>query len=440
MLKTTVGENAGFDEVCRIYYMSSDDTHYDELETRPPEQREKALFEALPEFISDAQSNSPYFGQILKGVNARDITSRSALASLPVTRKSDLISLQKENFPFGGLTSCKPGQLKRIYQSPGPIYDPEGYGDDWWGAARSLYAAGFRAGDILHNTFAYHLTPAGSILETGAAKIGCAVVPAGVGNTELQVRAIADIKPTGYAGTPSFLVTLLEKAANLGEDVGSMSKAVVGGEALPPSLRQDIENRGVSCGQIYASADLGCIAYESEACEGLIVEERLIIEIVRPGTNETVGDGEVGEVVATMFAREYPLIRFGTGDLSALMSGTSPCGRTNMRLKGWMGRADQTTKVKGMFVHPSQVAEVVNRHPEVHKARLVVDQRDGIDVMTLNCEIENASQIAEGDNLIVTGIASTIQAVCKLKGEVCLIDPNTLPNDGKVIDDVRTYD
>ena len=420
--------------------MSSDILYYDELETRSPEQREKALFGALPKFILDAKKNSPYFRQILKNVNATDIKSREALASLPVTRKSDLIRLQKENLPFGGLTSCKPGELKRIYQSPGPIYDPEGYGDDWWGAARSLYAAGFREGDILHNTFAYHLTPAGSILETGAAKIGCAVVPAGVGNTELQVRAIADIKPTGYAGTPSFLITLLDKAVELGEDVKSMNKAVVGGEALPSSLRKDIIDRGLTCGQIYASADLGCIAYESEACDGLIVEERLIVEIVRPGTNETAADGEVGEVVATMFSPEYPLIRFGTGDLSAVMEGTSPCGRTNMRLKGWMGRADQTTKVKGMFVHPSQVAEVLRRHPEVLKGRLVVDQRDGIDVMTLNCEMEDVSQGTDKENVIVNSIASSIQAVCKLKGEVLLTIPNSLPNDGKVIDDVRKYD
>lgn len=416
--------------------MSRNDQHYDVLENRPPEEREMAQLAGLPKLIADAQKNSPYFEKMLKGVTAADIDSRGALASVPVTRKSDLIEIQKGNFPFGGLTTCEPGKLKRIYQSPGPIYDPEGYGDDWWGTARALYAAGFRAGDILHNTFAYHLTPAGSMLETGAAKIGCAVVPAGVGNTELQVRAIADIKPTGYAGTPSFLVTLLDKARELDENAGSLTKAIVGGEALPPSLRQNIEDRGVSCTQIYASADLGCIAYESEAREGLIVEERLIIEIVRPGTNEPVADGEVGEVVATMYTPEYPLIRFGTGDLSAVMAGTSPCGRTNMRLKGWMGRADQATKVKGMFVHPSQVADVVKRHPEVLKARLVVDQRDGIDTMTLNCELKDASE----NKSIVDEIASSIHAVCKLKGEVLLAEPNSLPNDGKVIDDVRKYD
>ena len=420
--------------------MSVNNQFYDNLESRPPEDREKALFAALPYFISEAQTKSPYFGRILKDVNGMEINSRKALSSLPVTRKSDLLNLQKENLPFGGLTTCEPGKLKRIYQSPGPIYDPEGYGDDWWGAARSLYAAGFRAGDILHNSFAYHLTPAGSILETGAAKIGCAVVPAGVGNTELQVRAIADIKPAGYAGTPSFLVTLLEKAAELGEDVTSLSKAVVGGEAFPPSLRQKIGNKGVNCVQIYASADLGCIGYESEACEGLIVEERLIIEIVRPGTNETVADGEVGEVVATMFVPEYPLIRFGTGDLSAILPGISPCGRTNTRLKGWMGRADQTTKVKGMFVHPSQIADVIKRHPEIIKARLIVDQREGIDVMILNCEVEGGSQLSSSDSSFFQEVSSTIQSVCKLKGEVKLTDPNSLPNDGKVIDDVRKYD
>ena len=420
--------------------MSLNTNFYDNLETRSPEDREKALFAALPYFISEAQTKSPYFGRILKNVNGMEINSRKALSSLPVTRKSDLLDLQKENFPFGGLTTCEPGKLKRIYQSPGPIYDPEGFGDDWWGSARSLYAAGFRAGDILHNSFAYHMTPAGSILETGAAKIGCAVVPAGVGNTELQVRAIADIKPTGYAGTPSFLVTLLEKAAELGEDVTSLSKAVVGGEALPPSVRQNIADKGVNCVQIYASADLGCIGYESEACEGLIVEERLIIEIVRPGTSEIVADGEVGEVVATMFVPEYPLIRFGTGDLSAILPGISPCGRTNARLKGWMGRADQTTKVKGMFVHPSQVADVIKRHPEIIKARLIVDQREGIDVMILNCEVEGGSQLSSSDSSVFQEVSSTIQSVCKLKGEVKLTDPNSLPNDGKVIDDVRKYD
>ena len=420
--------------------MSLNTNFYDNLETRSPEDREKALFAALPYFISEAQTKSPYFGRILKDVNGMDINSRKALSSLPVTRKSDLLDLQRESFPFGGLTTCEPGKLKRIYQSPGPIYDPEGFGDDWWGAARSLYAAGFRAGDILHNSFAYHLTPAGSILETGAAKIGCAVVPAGVGNTELQVRAIADIKPSGYAGTPSFLVTLLEKAAELGEDVTSLSKAVVGGEALPRSVRQNIVDKGVNCVQIYASADLGCIGYESEACDGLIVEERLIIEIVRPGTGETVAEGEVGEVVATMFVPEYPLIRFGTGDLSAILPGISPCGRTNTRLKGWMGRADQTTKVKGMFVHPSQISDVIKRHPEIIKARLIVDQREGIDVMILNCEVEGGSQLSSSDSSIFQEVSSTIQTVCKLKGEVNLTDPNSLPNDGKVIDDVRQYD
>ena len=419
--------------------MSPTDSHYDDLETRPAEERERALFAELPSLITNAQANSPYFGNILAGVTAGDMTSREALATLPVTRKSDLLDLQKENYPFGGLTTCEPGKLKRIYQSPGPIYDPEGFGDDWWGTARALFAAGFRAGDILHNTFAYNLTPAGFMLETGAAKIGCAVVPAGVGNTELQVRAIVDIKPTGYAGTPSFLVILLDKAAELNMDVGSLTKALVGGEALPPSVRQNIEDRGVDCGQVYASADLGCIAYESDAREGLIVEERLIIEIVRPGTNQPVEDGEVGEVVATMFVPEYPLIRFGTGDLSAVMPGASPCGRTNTRLMGWMGRADQTTKVKGMFVHPSQVADIVKRHPNILKARLVVDQAEGADVMTLMCEVADLDAVAAGGALPAE-IAETIQSICKLKGEVNLSQSGSLPNDGKIIDDIRKFE
>ena len=421
--------------------MVKNDKYYDRLETRLPEQRERELFKELPDLIKHAKSSSNYFGNILKDLSPKDITNRTFLSGIPVTRKSDLLKLQKDRLPFGGLVSVKPGSLKRIYQSPGPIYDPEGYGEDWWGSARAIYACGFRAGDILHNTFAYHLTPAGSILETGAAKIGCAVVPAGVGNTELQVRAIADIKPTGFAGTPSFLITLLNKAAELGKNIDCFERAIVGGEALPPSLRQEILSNGVRCTQIYASADLGCIAYESEACEGLIIEERLIIEIVRPGTDDVVPDGEVGEVVVTMFSKEYPLIRFGTGDLSAVLEGTSPCGRTNIRLKGWMGRADQTTKVKGMFVHPSQISEVVKRHPEIVKARLVVTKEKNIDVMNLNCEIQNfSSDLENKEGSLLEEISASLQSICKLKGKVLLSKAGTLPNDGKVIEDTRTYE
>ena len=413
---------------------------FDELETRSADAREAALMAALANQVSNAKDNAPYFADLFKDVDPAAVTSREALAQLPVTRKSDLIELQKNNPPFGGLTTRGAGQLKRIFQSPGPIYEPEGYGDDWWGTARALYAAGFREGDVVHNTFSYHFTPAGFIFETGAAGLGCAVFPAGVGNTELQVRAMADMRPNGYAGTPSFLKILLERAEEMDLDISSVSKALVGGEALPPSLREFIESKGVTCLQMYATAELGTISYESSAREGMIVEENMLVEIVRPGTNDPVAEGEVGEVVVTRFAPEYPLIRFGTGDLSAVLAGTSPCGRTNMRLKGWMGRADQTTKVKGMFVHPSQVAEVVKRHPEILKARLVVDQRDGNDVMTLSCEVETPDRAPGGSDGLAADIGETIQAVCKLKGEVGYAQPGSLPNDGIVIDDIRQFD
>lgn len=413
---------------------------YDELETRSTDAREHALLEALPGQISHAKSNSAYFGALFADVDPMAVTSRDALAGLPVTRKSDLIELQKKNPPLGGLIAIEPGKLRRIYQSPGPIYDADGHSDDWWRTARALYAAGFRAGDIMHNTYAYHLTPAGMMLEAGAAAIGCAVVPASIGNTELQVHAIADIGCTGYAGTPSFLKIILEKAEDMGVDISSLKKSSVGGEALMPPLRQAIEDRGVNCLQVYATADLGNVAYESDAREGLIVDEGLLIEIVRPGTNDPVDEGEVGEVVATCFRPEYPLIRFGTGDLSCIFPGASSCGRTNTRLKGWMGRADQTTKVKGMFIHPSQIAKVVDRHPEILKARLVVDSRGTTDIMTLSCEVDDPGHAAGGSGNLADDIADTIQAVCKLRGEVGFAEPGSLPNDGKVIDDIRNFD
>jgi phenylacetate-CoA ligase len=410
------------------------------LETRSADEREADLMARLPGQIANAKQNAPHFTERLAAIDPQAVTTRDALAAVPVTRKSDLIELQKKNPPLGGLTTRPTGKLKRLFQSPGPIYEPEGYGQDWWGTARALYAAGFRAGDLVHNTFSYHFTPAGFMLETGAAEIGCAVFPAGVGNTELQVRAMADMRPTGYTGTPSFLKILLERAEEMQLDVSSLNKSLVGGEALPACLRGDIEGRGVSCQQTYATADLGAIAYESAAREGLIVDEALLVEIVRPGTDDPVPEGEVGEVVATRFAPEYPLIRFGTGDLSAVLPGASPCGRTNMRLKGWMGRADQTTKVKGMFVHPAQVAEVVRRHPEIIKARLVVDQRDGGDVMTLSCEVADLGHVAGGSDGLAGDIVNTIHAVCKLRGEVEFAQPGSLPNDDKVIDDIRKFD
>jgi len=403
--------------------------YYDDLETRDAGAREAAQFADLRSQIVNARENAPYFANSLASVDVEAITDRTALASLPVVRKSDLLDFQAGDPPFGGLAAEAPGNLTRIFQSPGPIYDAEGHGRDPWRTARAFYAAGFRAGEVVHNTFAYHLTPAGVMVETGAHAIGCAVIPAGTGNTELQVRAIADIRPAGYAGTPSFLKALLEKGAEQGADFSSLTKAAVAGEALPPSLRAEIAGMGVAVVQWYGTADLGLIAYESAGGEGLIVDEGVIVEIVRPGTGDPVAEGEVGEVVVTTSNRTYPLIRFATGDLSAVMTGTSPCGRTNVRLKGWMGRADQTTKVKGMFVHPSQVADVVKRHPEVARARLVVDQEDGKDVMTLMCET------AESDT---QAIADTLQAVTKMRGRVEVATPGSLPNDGKVIDDVRS--
>lgn len=409
----------------------ADSRYYDDLEIRDPDEREAALFGALPDHIRNARDNAPYFRKLLAGVDPASVTDRTAFGKLPVTRKSELVDIQSAGDPLGGMTTLAVGQLARIFQSPGPTYDPGGHGKDWWGTARALYASGFRAGDIVHNTFAYHFTPAGVMLEAGAHAIGCAVFPAGVGNTELQVQAIHDIKPTGYTGTPSYLKQLLEKADEMGCDSASLKKACVAGEGLPPALRQEIEDRGIHCGQVYATADIGNIGYESEAREGLIVDERLIVEIVRPGTGDPVAQGEVGEVVVTVLRTDYPLIRFATGDLSKMLSGTSPCGRTNMRLAGWMGRADQATKVKGMFVHPAQVAEIVRRHPEIKRARVVVTHDGKTDVMTVRCEVADA-----GDAL-VDGINETIQNVCKLKGQAECVAEDTLPNDGKVIEDAR---
>ena len=407
---------------------------YDDLETRDPEAREAALLAALPGLIGHAKDNAPAFAGLLADVEPGDITSREALAQLPVLRKSDLATLQKDSLPFGGLTAVAPGALARIFSSPGPIYDPEGTVPDYWRLARALFAAGFRSGDVIHNTFSYHLTPAGSMLETGAHALGCAVIPAGGGNTEQQVQVIADVRPDGYVGTPSFLRILLEKGIEAGADLSSLKKACVSAEALPPSLREAIGELGVAVLQCYASADLGLIAYESEAIEGMIVDEGLVLEIVRPGTGAPVAPGEVGEVVATSFNRAYPLIRFATGDLSAILPGISPCGRTNARIQGWMGRADQRTKVRAMFVAPEQIADVVRRHPEILKARLVVASDDNRDAMTLHCETDGS-----GEDL-VGAIAESLRAVTNLRGEVALVAPGTLANDGKVIDDVRSYE
>lgn len=414
--------------------MAKSPEHYDDLESRSPEERETALLRALPAQIAYAKENAPSFGRLLKGIDADAVSSREALAGLPVTRKSDLVETQKEAPPLGGFAVTAPGKIRNIYQSPGPIHEPDGHGDDYWRMARAFHAGGFRAGDVVHNTFSYHFTPAGAMIESGCHALGCTVFPAGIGQTEMQVEAIAALRPTAYAGTPSFLKILLDKGAETGADVSSLVKAEVGGEALPPSLRAELKEYGVAVSQLYASADLGLIAYESPAREGLIVDEGLIVEILRPGTGDPVAPGEVGEVVVTTFSKVYPLVRFGTGDLSAVMGGVSPCGRTNVRLKGWMGRADQATKVKGMFVQPAQIAEIVKRHPEIGKARLVVDRHGGKDVMTLNCE--TADDGAE----LAAKIAGTLRAVAKMKGEVALVAPGSLANDGKVIDDVRDYE
>lgn len=409
------------------------DTPWDALERRDPDAREAALLAALPEQVALARRRAPAYGALLADVVPEEVTSRAALAALPVTRKSDLPEAQAEAPPFGGFAATAPGDLARIYASPGPIYDAEGRRADYWRTARALWATGFRKGDVVHNCFSYHFTPAGMMFDTGAQALGCAVVPAGVGNTELQARAIADIRPEGYVGTPDFLKTILEKADELGRDASSIRRAHVSGGPLFPQLKDVYAGRGIAVMQSYGTADLGLVAYESPAREGLICEEFVLVEIVRPGTGTPVPDGEVGEVVVTSFSRDYPLIRFATGDLSAMLPGVSPCGRTAPRIKGWMGRADQTTKVKGMFVHPRQIAEVLARHPEAGKGRLTVSGEDGRDAMSLAVEAEGAG---EG---FAEAVASTLQAVTKLRGTVEVVAPGSLPNDGKVIDDTRDY-
>ena len=404
--------------------------HYDSLETRSPALRDSEESAVLPKIVARAMQ-APGWAKHLAGIDAHAVNSRSGLAKLPVLRKSDIAALQKEHPPFGGLNVTPPGKARRLLMSPGPIFEPEGDGRDWWGAARTLYAAGFRSGDVVHNSFAYHLTPGGFILESGAHALACAVIPGGVGNTEQQLEAIAHYKPSGYVGTPDFLKILLDTAEKTGKDASSIERGLVSGAALPASLRGELARRGVAVLQCYATAELGVIAYESEAREGLIVNETVIVEIVRPGTGDPVAEGEVGEVVVTSFNADYPMIRLGTGDLSALLPGVSPCGRTNRRIKGWMGRADQTAKVKGMFVHPRQVAEVGARHPQLKRLRLVVSRAGEQDTMTLMAES------AVPDAPLETAIAATLQAVTKLKGTVKLVAPGSLPNDGKVIADER---
>ncbi len=412
--------------------------HFDALETRTADERESALATRLPQQIAHAKANTAYFAETLKGFDAATITSTAALAALPVVRKSDLIELQKQQRPFGGLAASHWGKLGRVFSSPGPIYEPEGRNADYWRTARALFAAGFRTGDLVHNSFSYHMTPGAWILEAGAQALGCTVFPAGVGQTEQQVAAMADLQPNGYVGTPSFLRILLEKADELGIKLPSLTKALVSGEAFLPPVRDALLARGIAGYQAYATAELGVIAYETEARQGLIIDEGVIVEIVRPGTGDPVAIGEVGEVVVTTFNSDYPLIRFGTGDLSAFLpdslTNASPCGRTNMRIKGWMGRADQTTKIKGMFVHPEQVAAVLKRHPEIARARLVVTNPDSTDLMTLNCEVG-----ATGADLD-KAIAESVRDVTKLRADIRLVAVGSLPNDGKVIEDARKYD
>jgi len=408
------------------------DGHYDALETQDPEERERALFRRLPAQIEHARAHAPYYARVLASVAAGEIASRASLAKLPITRKSDLPELQKAAPPFGGLAATPAAGLARIFMSPGPIFDPEGRHADYWHTARTLFAAGFRAGDVALNCFSYHLTPAGSMMETGLHHLGCAVIPGGVGQTELQAQAIAQLAPSGYVGTPSFLKLIVEKCDELGLASSSLKRALVSGEAFLPPVRAFLAARGIAAFQAYGTADLGMVAYETPAREGLVVNEEVIVEIVRPGTGEPVAEGEVGEVVVTPFNRDYPLVRFATGDLSAVLPGTSPCGRTNMRIKGWMGRADQATKVRGMFVHPHQVAEVLRRH-DLRRGRLVVENEAGEDRMTLRVERD------AGDAAFVAALEATVREVMKVRGSVVCAAPGSLPNDGKVIEDTRKY-
>lgn len=408
-------------------------------ETRSSAEREAALMAALPAQIAHAQQRSAAMAEILSGIDAASITSRAALATLPVTRKSELLERQKAQRAkggdvFGGFATIGTGSaMARIFASPGTIYEPEAQRSDYWRFARAMRAAGFTQGDLVHNSFSYHFTPAGSMVERAAHALGCTVFPAGTGQTEQQAQTMAELRPAGYAGTPSFLKLIVEKAEALGLDISSVKKALVSGEAFPPSLRQWFQERGIEGYQAYGTADLGLIAYETVAREGLVLDEQVIVEIVRPGTGEVVPEGEVGELVVTTLNPDYPLIRFGTGDLSAILPGTCPTGRTNTRIKGWMGRADQTTKVRGMFVHPSQIAEIVRRFPAVGRARLVVTGSMGSDDMQLMVETR---ETAPG---LATQIEEAIRDVTKLRGSVQMLAPGSLPNDGKVIEDARDY-
>ena len=404
--------------------------HYDNRETCDPAQREAELFSRLADVLRAALA-APAYAERLKGVDPRRITDRAALASLPVLRKSDLPPLHKAAPPFGGFVARPPGSFARLFTSPGPIFEPEGAHADPWRGARALFAAGIRQGDVVLNTFSYHLTPGGFIFDTSARALGCAVIPAGPGNTEAQFELIEAYSPTAYCGTPDFLKILLDAAASAGRNVSSISRAIVSGAAFPKSLQEEIKSRGIDACQAFGTADLGLIAFETTAHEGMVVNEDLILEIVRPGTGDPVAEGEVGEIVVTTLDPEHPWIRLAIGDLTAALPGASRCGRTNMRIRGWMGRADQTTKVKGMFVRPEQIAEIGKRHPELSRLRLVVTRENEQDVMTLTCECGSPAESLRD------AVASTLRTVTKLGGTVELVAPGSLPNDGKVIADER---
>jgi len=410
--------------------------HFDALETRAPAQREAALLAALPNQVAHAKAKARAFAKSLQSVDAAGVNSRVALSKLPVIRKHELLEQQKAeraNDIFGGFAAIAYGKaMPRIFASPGTIYEPEGARGDYWRMARAMFAAGFRENELIHNCFSYHFTPAGSMMETGAHALGCTVFAGGIGQTEQQVQAMAELKPAGYIGTPSFLKIIVEKAAEMGVSLPSVRKALVSGEAFPPSLRDWLAERGIAGYQCYATADLGLIAYETSAREGLVLDEGVIVEIVRPGTGDPVPEGEVGELVVTTLNPDYPLIRFGTGDLSAVLPGACPTGRTNHRIKGWMGRADQTTKVRGMFVHPGQVAEVTKRFPSIKRARLVVSGEMANDQLTLKVETLEAAGLVEK-------ISEAVRDVTKLRADIALVEVGSLPNDGKVIEDARSY-
>src|SRR5215471_8028539 len=404
--------------------------YYDDLEIRDPDGREREQFVRLPDIVAGAMT-APGWERRLDGINPTSVASRGGLAKLPLLRKSELPALQQADPPFGGFNVMPPGKAHRLMMSPGPIFEPEWEASDGYGVARALFACGFRSGDIVHNAFSYHLTPGAFIFESGLHALGCAVIPGGVGNTDQQLDAIAQFKPSGYAGTPDFLKVLLDGAERSGKNASSLKRALVSGAALPATLRQELGARGIDVLQCYAIAEVGVIAYETTARDGMVVNEHVVVEIVRPGTGEPVPDGEVGEVVVTSFNLDYPMIRLATGDLSAVLPGLSPCGRTNLRIKGWMGRADQSAKIKGMFVHPAQVAEIGRLHKELDRLRLVVTRAGEQDVMTLMAECATAP---EG---LVAAVAATLQAVTRLRGEVRLVAPGTLPSDGKLIADER---